>query len=246
MIKFFRKIRQNLVMENKTSKYFKYAIGEIVLVVIGILIALQINNWNQERLQQQSELKFLKGIQAEFKLNKDYLINSIKMNQEGLKTGKEIMNLMNQDVEILKRINIDSLLFQIFEYGGFEISENTILEVMQVGQLQNLENDQLKSFILEWSQQKIKIDRNRITLTEKSDYLVRYLMTRYPLKNIDKYGVLAWKNPSTIEVDKYAIFTDLEFENIIDDLLYNLTSFNNRIIAILEVIDGILKNSIIK
>jgi len=246
MIKFFRKIRQNLVMENKTSKYFKYAIGEIVLVVIGILIALQINNWNQERLQQQSELKFLKGIQAEFKLNKDYLINSIKMNQEGLKTGKEIMSLMNQDVEILKSINIDSLLFQIFEYGGFEISENTILEVMQVGQLQNLENDQLKSFILEWSQQKIKIDRNRITLTEKSDYLVRYLMTRYPLKNIDKYGVLAWKNPSTIEVDKYAIFTDLEFENIIDDLLYNLTSFNNRIIAILEVIDGILKNSIIK
>jgi hypothetical protein len=49
MIKFFRKIRQNLIMENKTGKYFKYAIGEIVLVVIGILIALQINNWNEQR-----------------------------------------------------------------------------------------------------------------------------------------------------------------------------------------------------
>ena len=48
MIKFFRKIRQNLLMENKTGKYFKYAIGEIVLVVIGILIALQINTWNQK------------------------------------------------------------------------------------------------------------------------------------------------------------------------------------------------------
>ena len=47
MIKFFRKIRQNLLMENKTGKYLKYAIGEIVLVVIGILIALQINNWNE-------------------------------------------------------------------------------------------------------------------------------------------------------------------------------------------------------
>ena len=44
MIKFFRNIRKNLLMENKTSKYFKYAIGEIILVVIGILIALQINN----------------------------------------------------------------------------------------------------------------------------------------------------------------------------------------------------------
>jgi len=50
MIKFFRKIRQKSLTENKTGKYFKYAFGEIVLVVIGILIALQINNWNSNRL----------------------------------------------------------------------------------------------------------------------------------------------------------------------------------------------------
>jgi len=49
MIKFFRHIRQNLLNEGKTTKYFKYAIGEIILVVIGILIALSINNWNEER-----------------------------------------------------------------------------------------------------------------------------------------------------------------------------------------------------
>jgi len=49
MIQFFRKIRQNLLSEGKTGKYFKYAIGEILLVVIGILIALSINNWNESR-----------------------------------------------------------------------------------------------------------------------------------------------------------------------------------------------------
>ncbi|WP_411896211.1 DUF6090 family protein [Winogradskyella sp. A2] len=54
MIKFFRKIRQRLLTENKFSKYLIYAIGEIVLVVIGILIALQVNNWNQR--QQFKEL----------------------------------------------------------------------------------------------------------------------------------------------------------------------------------------------
>jgi len=48
-MKFFRKIRQNLLVENKKGKYFKYAIGEIVLVVIGILIALSISNWNEKR-----------------------------------------------------------------------------------------------------------------------------------------------------------------------------------------------------
>ena len=50
----FRNIRQNLINEGKTSKYIKYAIGEIVLVVIGILIALQINNWNEQKNEQKN------------------------------------------------------------------------------------------------------------------------------------------------------------------------------------------------
>jgi len=49
MIKFFRKIRKNLLNEGKATRYFKYAIGEIILVVIGILIALRINNWNETK-----------------------------------------------------------------------------------------------------------------------------------------------------------------------------------------------------
>ena len=63
MIKFFRKIRQNLVMQNKTTKYFKYAIGEIVLVVIGILIALQINIWSQRKSNEVKIISILKEIQ---------------------------------------------------------------------------------------------------------------------------------------------------------------------------------------
>jgi hypothetical protein len=64
MIKFFRHIRLNLLSEGKTSKYLKYAIGEIVLVVIGILIALSINNWNENRkteMKIKSSLIALKG-----------------------------------------------------------------------------------------------------------------------------------------------------------------------------------------
>ena len=53
MIKFFRRIRQTLLMEQKTAQYLKYAIGEIILVVIGILIALELNNWNEERIGER-------------------------------------------------------------------------------------------------------------------------------------------------------------------------------------------------
>jgi hypothetical protein len=72
MIKFFRHIRQNLIMGNKTGKpalpagrYFKYAIGEIILVVIGILIALQINNWNELRKIKVSEQDILTNLKSE-------------------------------------------------------------------------------------------------------------------------------------------------------------------------------------
>jgi Family of unknown function (DUF6090) len=69
MIKFFRKIRYDLMGENKTGKYLKYAIGEIILVVIGILIALQINNWNENRLNKIEATNYLKQIKAELVLD---------------------------------------------------------------------------------------------------------------------------------------------------------------------------------
>ena len=65
MIKFFRKIRQNLLSEGKTEKYVKYAFGEILLVVIGILIALQINNWNENRKANGLAEKYISEIKAD-------------------------------------------------------------------------------------------------------------------------------------------------------------------------------------
>jgi len=79
MIKFFRKIRHKFLSEGKTGTYFKYAIGEIVLVVIGILIALQINNWNENRKIEQSGKEYIKEIYKDLKIeisNIDEILNS--------------------------------------------------------------------------------------------------------------------------------------------------------------------------
>ncbi|MEM5566342.1 DUF6090 family protein [Psychroserpens sp. AS72] len=65
MIKFFRKIRQDLLLRGKTGQYFKYAVGEIVLVVIGILIALQINNWNEIQKGKMKATTILKEIRSD-------------------------------------------------------------------------------------------------------------------------------------------------------------------------------------
>ena len=67
MIKFFRKIRYELMEKNKSGKYLKYAIGEIILVVIGILIALSINNWNETQKQNREEISILKNLHKNLK-----------------------------------------------------------------------------------------------------------------------------------------------------------------------------------
>ena len=70
MIKFFRRIRQKLLSENKFSKYLIYAIGEIILVVIGILIALQVNNANEIRKARILEKQYLEQLLEDFRQNK--------------------------------------------------------------------------------------------------------------------------------------------------------------------------------
>ena len=84
MIKFFRKIRQKLLTENKFTKYLIYAIGEIVLVVIGILIALQINNWNETRQIKKVEQEILYVLLEDLNSAKSYSAQYIENEQSYL------------------------------------------------------------------------------------------------------------------------------------------------------------------
>jgi len=81
MIPFFRKLRKQLASDNKPLKYMRYAIGEIVLVVIGILIALSINNWNQDRQQRQKEKQILIELQRDLVSNDSILQHEINFQQ---------------------------------------------------------------------------------------------------------------------------------------------------------------------
>jgi hypothetical protein len=105
MIKFFRKIRQNLLIKNKTGKYFKYAIGEIVLVVIGILIALSINNWNEGRKLENDKKKLMHALKQEFSTNKVALENHLSgLNKHNSRLNK-VINFSASAIEL----PIDSL-----------------------------------------------------------------------------------------------------------------------------------------
>ena len=97
MIKFFRKIRQQLLTENKFSKYLIYAIGEIVLVVIGILIALQINTWNEEGKLEKERITILENL-------RDDLTNDIENYQYSILRLEDRQIVANQVCALFENI----------------------------------------------------------------------------------------------------------------------------------------------
>ena len=98
MIKFFRKIRQNFLSEGKTGKYLKYASGEIILVVIGILIALQINNWNEGRKNEIKEYKLLTEMRGNLKIDSIDMAGNIARNTSVLKSAEAIKNQLENNI----------------------------------------------------------------------------------------------------------------------------------------------------
>ena len=92
MIKFFRQIRQRLLTDNKFSKYLLYAVGEILLVVIGILIALQVNNWNEKRKDYLEFRNILFGIIGDLNEDAFQITRSLRRVDENNKKIKSFLN----------------------------------------------------------------------------------------------------------------------------------------------------------
>lgn len=143
MIKFFRQIRQQFLTENKFSKYILYAVGEILLVVIGILIALQIDNWNEDRKSKILEVKILKRLRQDLVTDTLYLNDRLKRTlNQGTKQYEfvhEIYNTQKSEEEFRKVLSLqnwdsDDLVMQISTYE----------ELKSSGQINIIENEGLK------------------------------------------------------------------------------------------------------
>ena len=104
MIKFFRKIRFDLMEKNKTGKSLKYAIGEIVLVVIGILIAISINNWNENRINDNIEKTYYQRFLDDVYLDEEILIQQIELTKNRLFSANTLLSYLQQENVNMKQI----------------------------------------------------------------------------------------------------------------------------------------------
>lgn len=147
MIRFFRKIRQQLLTENKFSKYLLYAIGEVVLVVIGILIALAINNYNENQKNIEQEQVILKQLETDYKANLLQLENKIEMRRKLIAESLNVLEIASKDIFISKD-SLSMIFATFFMDPTFDPIEN---DVMNSGNSKLIRNDTLKQLLSHWT-----------------------------------------------------------------------------------------------
>ncbi len=147
MIKFFRKIRQNLLSEGKTGKYLKYALGEIILVMIGILLALQVNNLNELRKSKQAKSTYIDRLINDLKADTTAFSFHIKNVQSKANDGKYIMSVINENKTI---VNNKVFVLRLQNIGRVNVprkANNTFLDLQSSGNLKLFNNDSIVNTI---------------------------------------------------------------------------------------------------
>lgn len=182
MIKFFRKIRQNLLSESKFSKYLLYAIGEIILVVIGILIALQINGWNQDKQNTKQEQQILSQLLKEYSNNLNQIEEKIEIRNDILNSSYKLLKYTTEKPELIVQDSLNFHLARISLRPTFDPELSISNELINSGKLYLLENIDLRnnvtsfsSFLSELSEEELII----MNLTEER--LIPFLIENYQI-----------------------------------------------------------------
>ncbi|MBS1558940.1 MAG: hypothetical protein JST69_09470 [Bacteroidetes bacterium] len=147
MAKIFHQLRSQFIRGNQISKYLLYATGEIILVVIGILIALQVNTWNDQRAQRNKELTYLRNLKKDLSLTISQLNTYIEMRETQIKSANIVLEYFEG-----KPIINPELLFQdminVYTWKLFFQTNNTFQELINTGDLAILSSDSIKNALM--------------------------------------------------------------------------------------------------
>ena len=162
MIKFFRKIRQDLLAEDKTGKYMKYAIGEIVLVVIGILIALQINNWNENRKINNQEIVYLQDLKNDFTFDIETLNARIAINNVIVHNIDTILTLISSKKTFTQQdeLLLANMTSKLFGESYFIPEKGTINQIQASSSGSFIKNKKLRDLIFRYYSNAERIEKN--------------------------------------------------------------------------------------
>ena len=230
MFRFFSKIRYELAAENRVAKYLRYAVGEILLVVLGILIALQVNNWNLERKDLKEGKLIKQNIHEEFIKNQDLLKESRKSNEEALSSGKLLVSLVGAEKSELDRYKLDSLFNSSLMADSYFPTSHSLQDIMQSGRMNLLNNLELKNTILSWNAaMDLFKEYKQVQTNWQNNQYMPYTLSVTSYKQMDIYNQKSWSGKSKLATDYYSLFHDIKFENLVANNLWLLEYLLNQL-----------------
>ena len=225
MIKFFRRIRQRLLSENRVRKYLLYAIGEIILVVIGILIALQINNWNDSLKERTSEKKILMEILSNLEQDLVEIQSDISVMDSVNNGGKDVAQfLMNESVP---SENFFSDISKLRVNPHFDPNKSGYNLLVSKG-VEIIRNDSLRGNISKLYESlytyyyRYEEERTQFKLSQINPVLLKYFEWD-PLTELTFFGLLR------ISTSSYsALRDDPDFIKLVYAIIFENTLVQNR------------------
>ncbi|MFP4845278.1 DUF6090 family protein [Winogradskyella sp. PE311] len=227
----------------KTGKYFKYAIGEIILVVIGILIALQINNWNETRLEGIQEQITLANLNEEFQDNlKD--LDSINLDLLKVMNKMELLFSMFKEENSTDNIkSLDSIIGSILTSPTWKPSEFVLNDLKSSGGLSKLKSSKLKKLLFQWTRFFNQMKETEEQMENTSKDLIKFLKANGSLRNIDATAKTFNYKPSKLPINNLVLLQNPIFENHIDDKLFVLHEAKAQFVISKQLIHQILKET---
>jgi hypothetical protein len=163
VFRLFSSIRQSLLAENRTLKYLKYAVGEVLLVMIGILLALSVNNWNEDKKLERQRSELIENLKSDFQANKERL-EMVTTDIELIKEGLERL-LANATVEnsSLTVEELKVLAFNVIPNNQFEPSLGFYRSAISTGSIVLLKGSQLNNLFLRFEENNNRLQEMDIT-----------------------------------------------------------------------------------
>ena len=217
MIRLFRKIRHQLLSEDRYSVYLLYASGEIILVVIGILFALQIDNWNENRVKRNTEQLLIGNLKQEISANLERLDEAMLYHSKSREGAKQILEFYSGVKSKENYQDVDSLMALIQWAWTYDPSMGALNSIKMSGHLNSVQNAELRAMITTYE--------DRINDAKEEGKLIQDLIVDKFIPSVNQYVSLYQRvrylgdeyvvGPSSFSPDYDGLFKDRNLEGII-------------------------------
>ncbi len=168
MLRLFRHKRKQPMEQSKNVQYLKYALGEVILVVLGVVIALQLNNWNQERINRNEEERIIKDLLVEFEENKEALDFSVNFQKQRIALHYKILS--TEDMSIYSVEQLDTIITAIGTSWTFNASLGIYNSLINSGKLDLIKNAELKNKIAKFKDAAIDYSEDEKELLRRTHF----------------------------------------------------------------------------